>query len=337
MAKINKIILALILLCLIGMSAVIVMSTRRNERSSEGPIVLSYAESQSGDYPTVLGATKFAGLVKEKTDGRIEILVYDGGSLGTEKEVLEQMKYGGVDITEVSLASLANYCPKLNVLQLPYIYRDADHMWKVLDGDVGEGFLNSLEDNDFVGLSWYDSGARNFYSYIPIDSMDDLNGLRIRVQDSNLMADTIYALGGIPTRLDYKDVYSALQSREIQVAENNWPSYMSMVHYEVAPYYLEDMHQRQPEIQVMSRSARERLSKDDYDIIVACAKESAEYERKLWTQKEEEAKYAAIKAGVVVNELSEQENEKFQKAVDGVYYKYCGQYEELINEIKNVK
>lgn len=296
--------------------------------------VFSYAENQNEDYPTTLGGQYFADLVEERTDGRIRILVHHSAKKGAESEVVEQLKYGGVDFARISLSMLTEYIEELSVLHLPYLYKDSEHMWKVLDGEIGEDFLSMISETELIGLSWYDAGARNFYTTEKvITCLEDLEGMSIRVQESNMMADMITCLGGVAHKETYAQVYSLLERGKVQGAENNWPSYESEAHYEVAKYYTVDEHTRVPEIQVCSAHTWEKLSKEDQDIILECAKESALYQRELWKEQEAKSKQAAILAGTTVIELTEEEKERFREAVMPVYEKYCGQYRELVEEI----
>ena len=194
-------------------------------RSVRAPeFVLSYAENQTEDYPTTLGAKKFAELVERESSGRIKILVQAEGELGAESGVIAQMQYGGIDFARVSLSQLAEYIPELNVLQMPYLYSDSDHMWKVLDGRIGSDFLEKVSKSELIGLSWYDAGARNFYnSKKPITCLEDMAGMRIRVQESEVMVDMVEALGATALPIPYADVYSALERGTVDGAENNWP------------------------------------------------------------------------------------------------------------------
>ena len=209
--------------------------------------VLTYAENQAEDYPTTQGAYRFAELVKQRTGGKVEILINAEGILGDERTVIEQLQFGGVDFARVSLSPLSEFVPELNVLQLPYLYTGAEHMWKVLEGEIGDSFLGSFEGSSLVALSWYDAGARNFYNSVrPIEKLEDMKGLTIRVQESELMSDSIRVLGAVPKQMAYGEVYSGLQTGEIDGAENNWPSYESTRHYEVARYYTIDEHTRVP-------------------------------------------------------------------------------------------
>ena len=250
--------------------------------------VFTYAENQAEDYPTTRGAYKFAELVKERTGGRIEILVHAGGALGDEQAVVEQLQYGGIDFVRASLSSLSEFVPKMNVLQMPYLYKNSEHMWKVLDGEIGEEFMEILDGSGLTGLSWYDAGTRNFYcTNKPIRSLEDVKGMRIRVQESEMMGAMVEALGGTAVPMTYDKVYSALETGQIDGAENNWPSYESVRHYEVAPFYTVDEHTRVPEMQLMSRHTWEKLSPEDQNLIRECARDSAIYQRKLWTQRSE--------------------------------------------------
>lgn len=306
----------------------------RSQHQKEPEFVLSYAENQTKDYPTTLGAQKFADLVGERSGGRIQILVLAEGELGAESDVIAQMQYGGVDFARVSLSQLAEYIPQLNVLQMPYLYENSAHMWKVLDGSIGDDFLDIVSQNELIGLSWYDAGARNFYnSKKPITCLEDMQGMRIRVQESEVMVDMIEALGASAIPIPYADVYSALEQGTVDGAENNWPSYEAMNHYEVAKYYTIDEHNRVPEMQICSKHTWDKLSEEDQQMILDCAKESALYERKLWKERESEAEAKAIKQGVEVVELSSEEKKRFQKAVTGIYEKYCADQMDIIEKI----
>ncbi len=299
--------------------------------------VFTYAENQAKDYPTSLGAYRFAELVEERTDGRIQILVKPGAELGDERAVLEQMQFGGIDFARVSLSPLAEIVPQLNILQMPYIYTGSEHMWKVLDGEIGNQFMGFFDDVKLEPLSWYDGGVRNFYTATkPIRSLEDLQGMKIRVQQSVLMMDIIRELGADPLPTAFEDVYSSLQKGEIDGAENSWPSFESEHHYEVARYYTLDEHTRVPEMQLASQITWDKLSKEDQEIIRKCAKESAFYQRTLWKQREITSEKTVIAAGCERIKLSEEEKEKFRQAVSGVYEKYCAKYMDLVDAIRDV-
>jgi len=310
-------------------------SAEDKEMAATAPeYVFTYAENQPEGYPTTQGAYKFAQLVKERTGGKIEILVDADASLGDEKSVIEQLQFGGIDFTRASLSSLGDGIPKLNVLQLPYLYTSSEHMWRVLEGEIGDEFLKAFEDQNLVALSWYDAGARNFYtSGKPIEKLEDLRGINMRVQESELMVDMVEALGAKGVPLTYTKVYSALQTGEIDGAENNWPSFESMNHYEVAKYYTVDEHTRVPEVQLVAQSTWDKLSPEYQAIIKECALESAKYERLLWQQREKASEEKVRAAGCEVSVLSAEEKVRFQEAVAPLYEKYCSEYVDLIDKI----
>lgn len=296
--------------------------------------VFTYADNQPEDYPTVQGAKKFAQLVLERTEGRIKINVFSEGEMGDEDQIIDQLQYGGIDFARVSVMMLTDIRPKFNVLQLPYVYRDENHMWKILDGEIGEEFKEELDGSGMVALSWYDAGARNFYnSSHPIEQVEDLKKMRIRVAKSDMMAAMVEALGAKAVPIAYSDVYAALETSQIDGAENNLPSYETMNHYEVAKYITLDAHSRVPEIQLASQSTWERLSEEDQQIIRACGEESAVYERNLWKIREQEAGERLKNAGCIITELKPGEQVRFRSAVMSVYQTYCSEYIDVVNRI----
>lgn len=309
------------------------VGVRPNEMKKPPQYVFTYAENQSEDYPTSMGARYFADYIKEKSNGRMEVIIYYNSELGSESSVLSQMKYGGIDFTRVSLASLNKYNEKSVVLQMPYIYRDANHMWSVLDGELGEEILDSF-DSGFKALSWYDAGVRNFYTVDrAIRSIDDLSGMKIRVQDSDINKDMLKLLGASAVPMDFSEVYSELMDGGIDGAENNYISYVSKKHFEIARYYTKDEHMRIPELQLISMNIWDTLNDIDKKIISDAARESALYERKIWNEKKLESERLMKENGVEIIELSDEEKAKFREAVKPLYKKYCKKYMNYINEI----
>lgn len=332
---IKKIFIAIISVLVVGICAGLIYRHVTKEAVPE--YVFTYAENQSDSFPTSLGAYYFADLVNERTDGRIKILVYTNGELGREADIIRQMKYGGVDFARLSLSQVAEVYPDLNILQMPYLYNDANHMWRVLDGRIGQMFLDRMEELDMVGLSWYDAGARSFYvSGTGVSSPEDLQGLRIRVQQSELMEDMIECLGAEPVPISYEEVYSALELGTIDGAENNWPSYEDAGHYKVAGTYIVDEHTRVPEMQLCSENTWNMLSEEDREIIRRCAAESAIYERVLWQEREESSRERCVNAGVTIVEISAEEKNAFREAMAPVYDKYCKDNKDLLEEIINM-
>ena len=307
------------------------------EQTVTPDFVLTYADNQPADYPTTQGAERFAALVKERTGGKVVIQVKSGGEYGTEQEVWQQLSIGGIDFARVSLSQLAGLLENLSVLQLPYLYEDAKQMWRVLDGSIGDGFLSTLENVDLVGLSWFDAGVRSFYTREKAATLADLQGKVIRVQESDMMSEMVSDMGAVPVQVVYSQVYAALHNGRIDGAENNWPSYEAMGHYEVAPYFLKNEHTRVPEIQIASRAALEKLAGLDSSfpgIVRGCARDSANVERRLWAEREAQAEEDMRAWGVEVTTLSEAEMQKFRAAVRPMYERFAEQAE-LIRQIQD--
>lgn len=306
----------------------------RAEQTAEPVRYFRYAENQAEDYPTVQAARYFAQLVEARSEGRMQVLVYPDATLGDETSVVEQMQLGMIDFSRVSLAVLADLMPRLNVLQMPYLYTDADQMWRVLDGPIGQQFLNGMADIGLCGLSWFDAGARSFYSRQgPIRTLEDMQGLTVRVQESSLMTDMVLALGGKPVSLAFDQVYASLQSGSIDAAENNLPSYESTGHMYVAPYFSEDWHSRLPEVQLLSKRVLDGLTEEQRALLRGAAQESAVYERELWVRREEESYARVLSSGARINPLSLEELERFRQAVAPLYGQYCGDAAELVEAI----
>ena len=301
-------------LALAACTALGAVGCSKTEEYNGPELILRYAENQPEDYPTTQAALAFADLVAERTEGRVKVVVYSGGELGAEQSVIEQMQYGGIDFARVSLSQLAEYQPALSVLQLPFLYTDAPQMWRVLDGSIGDEFLAMLD-----GM---DAGVRSFYTREKVETLADLVGLTLRVQESDMMSEMILDLGAKPAQVVYSRVYAALHNAEIDGAENNWPSYEAMGHYEVAPYFLKDEHARVPELQLASEAAMEKLAELDErfpDIIRTCGKESALAERRLWAEREASAEKHMREWGVEETTPSAAEKARFRAAVEPMY------------------
>ncbi|PKM93969.1 MAG: C4-dicarboxylate ABC transporter [Firmicutes bacterium HGW-Firmicutes-1] len=315
---------------------IIVGCQRDKNADYENAVVFRMAEIHPSDYPTTLADKEFARLVEEKTDGRIIIKVYDSQQLGEEKSVLEQVQFGAIDFARTSLAPLSEFATELNVLQLPYIYRDGDHMWKVLNSSIGDFFLKSIEDEGFIGLGWYDGGARNFYNSVrEIRTIEDLKGLKFRVMESELMVDMAKALGASVTPMPYGEVYSSIQTGIIDGAENNFPSYDTSSHYEVAKYFTVDEHVRVPEILIASTMVLDRISEEDLEIIKECAQETQMFQREKWQEKEKESEKKMRAEGCVITEI--EDKEAFVKAVSPIYTKYAKDYMDIVKQIQVMK
>lgn len=257
-------------------------------------------------YPTVEAVKHMGELLSARTDSRLNIKMFAGGQLGSERDTLEITTFGGLDINRVAIAPLNAIEPMTIVPSLPFLFRSTQHMRKVLDGPAGEAILESLKPHDLIGLCFFDSGERCFYNTKkPIFTPDDMKGMKIRVQNSDLYVSMIKALGADATPMSLGEVYQSLVQGVIDGAENNWPSYQSGRHFEAAPYYSLTRHVMAPEVLVMSASRWKKLSSADQDIVKQAAKDSVPFMRNLWDKRVSDARAALIDAGVKANEVSD--------------------------------
>jgi tripartite ATP-independent transporter DctP family solute receptor len=318
---------------------VLVFVSCKKEETRYPELVLRYADNQSDGYPTVEAAKYFAELVKERTDGKIEVRVFPDSVLGSETSVMEQMGYGGIDMSRFSVGTLTRYFPKLWTLQLPYLYADNDHMWRVLDGEIGDMYLEEVSGKGLIALAWYDAGARSVYTRVPVSGIEDLQGMVIRVMENDMMSRTIELLGAEAVQIPYGDVYSALQKMRIDGAENNLPSYVFTGHYQAAPYFYQDEHFRLPEVVMMSVYAEQKIAAVDpsfVGVVRTCAVESGLYERILWQQEEERAYEKAIASGVVVTKPSEDALLYLRQIMEPLYQELDEIAQDIVRRIEDI-
>ena len=306
--------------------------------SAPAGTVLKSADTHSDGYPTVEAVKYMGKLLSDWTNGRLSIKVYPGRQLGEEKDTIEQTTAGAIDLNRVNLAPLNSIVPETAIPALPYIFRSIDHMHKVMDGEIGQEILDAFEPHGMIGLCFYDSGARSFYnSKRPIRSPGDMKGLKIRVQNSDLFVATMEALGADATPMEFGQVYEALKTGVIDGAENNWPSYESTRHFEVAKHYSLDQHSMSPEVLVMSKKSWKKLSKKDQDLIRKAAWMSVPVMRELWNTRVKKSRSMVMKAGNKV--LSNVNKQPFIDAMGPVYDKFAGTpaLKKLVKRIQSVK
>ena len=278
------------------------------------------ADTQLENYPTVQALMFMGRNIAERTGGRHSLRVFHSHQLGEEKETIEQTRVGAIDLNRINVAPLGSIVPVVNVLALPFLFRSADHLHAVLDGPIGDEILNSFRPYGFIGLTFYDSGARSLYNSVrSVRTLADMAGLRIRVQQSELMMNMINALGATPIELPYGQVNTGLTTKLIDGAENNWPSYVTTGHFKSARHYTLTEHTMSPEVLVMSLKAWESLSPDDRNIFRQAARELSRFMRKLWLALETKSRREAEAAGVVV--ISKFDRKPFEDAMAGVYVK----------------
>jgi len=312
-----------------------------NASAATGTVTLKLSEVHADGYPTSLADEEFARLVEEKTNGRIKVEVYTGGTLyGEESGAIEALQVGDLAFTRVSASPVAAYVKKVNAILLPYLYRNSEHMWKVLNGDIGQGILADIESSGsgLVGLCYYDAGSRNFYLKKEVHSVADMKGLKIRVQNNPMMVRMCELLGATGvTGIGTGDVYSAIQTGTVDGAENNWPTYQNMGDYQAAPYYILDQHTKVPEILIASKAVLDKLDPADVQIIKEVAKQTQNFEIAKWKEKEASSEEIVRANGNTIIELTPEAYSEFQAAMAPLYDEYGKDYTEIIEAVRAVE
>ncbi|MGM0124647.1 TRAP dicarboxylate transporter, DctP subunit [Enterococcus sp. AZ194] len=308
-----------------------------SKADSDDKIVLRYAYA-SNSQPVIDSMNEFGRLVEEKTDGKVEIEYFPDGQLGGETELIELTQTGGIDFTKVSGSALESFSKDYAIFSVPYIFDNEAHFFEVLeDKTIMDDVYHSTEELGFVGVTYYDSGQRSFYMTDgPVNTPEDLKGKKIRVMQSETAIKMVELLGGSPVPMGSSEVYTSLQSNLINGAENNEFVLHTAGHGGVAKYYSYDEHTRVPDIVIMNDEVKERLSEEQYDAVLEAAKESTEFEKKVFKKAVEEEKATATKEyGVVYNDV---DNAPFQKAVQPLHdqFKNDKEYSELYKKIRSV-
>lgn len=289
------------------------------------PVTLTLANNHPDGYCTTRAVEWFAREVERRTEGRVVIEVYNNGALGDTVSCLEQMQYGGIDIVKADVPTMTNFVTYYNALQMPYIYQDVEHFWKVHGGEIGMGILRgrAMEERGMYGLTYYDAGTRCFYNRKkPVSSIRDMKGMQIRIQESNLMMAMVKALEAQPVVTVYSEVYPALESGVVDAADNSIVNYLEQSFYKVAPYFLEDNHTYSADLLVMSQISREQVGEEDLKIIGEAALESWELQKVWWAEAEEKARERLEEEDVVITPFSQEDFEYMNQICMPLWYDY---------------
>lgn len=289
--------------------------------ASAADMVLRSSDTHPDGYPTVEAVKYMGKLLKEKTKGRLSIQVFHSAQLGEEKDTIEQTQFGVIDLNRISLGPFNNIIEETKIPSLPYIFRSVEHMHKVMDGPIGEEILAAFTKHNLIGLAFYDGGSRSFYNRVkPITKKEDLAGLKFRVMQSDLFVKMVDALGANATPMPYGEVYSAIQTGVIDGAENNWPSFESSGHFEVAGYYTLDQHLIVPEVLVMAKKTWDKLTPEDQAAVRAAAKASVPFMREKWVEREKASEKKVRAAGVKI--ITDIDKTPFIEAMAPVYKQF---------------
>jgi tripartite ATP-independent transporter DctP family solute receptor len=303
-------------------------------------IVLKASDVHPAGYPTVVAVEDLGKKLEKATNGRLSVAMYPAMQLGGEKEAIEQAQVGAIAFARVSVGALGPVVDDLNVFNLPYVFRNTEHMQHVIDGPIGQDLLDKVTNSGkgLVGLAWMDAGARNFYSTKkPIKTMADLKGMKVRVMGNPMFVDMANSMGGNGIAMGYDQVFTALQTGVVDGAENNPPSFVFDNHYQAAKFYTVDEHLIVPEMVVFSKKIWDGLSKDEQALLVKFGKEAQQEERKLWATYEKQAMDKAKAAGIEIIQVSDADKKAFQAAVKPVWDKYGPKYAETVKRIQETK
>ena len=267
-----------------------------------GQTVLKLGHNIDQKHPVHLSMLHMAQVLEEKSGGTVILKIFPNGQLGSETECIEQVQHGALAMTKTSTAPMESFIPSLAAFGVPYAFRDEEHYWRVLEGDIGKQLLLAGESVGLHGLCYYEAGSRNFYTIDkPVLTPEDLQGLKIRVQKSKTAMDMVEALGGSPTPIPWGELYTALQQRMVDGAENNLPSFYFNRHFEVCKHFSMNEHTRVPDMLICSAKVWKKLSPQVQQWLQEAADESSRFERKLWEEKTVETLEAIQKEGVTVH------------------------------------
>jgi len=285
--------------------------------------VLRLGHGLDPSHPVHKGMERFAQQVDKLSDGQMEIEIYPSEQLGSEREMIELLQIGSLDMSKVSAAVLGGFSPLYKVLSVPYLFRDRQHRFQVLESSIGDSLRLAPVKYGFRALGFYDAGFRSFYTKgKPIRKPSDLEGMKVRVMESNTAIKTVEALGGSPTPISWGELYSALQQGVVDGAENNPPTYNLANHYQVTDYYSLDQHSAIPDVVIISEETWHDLDAEEKEIIRKAFKQSVEYQKKLWKQATEDALKKVKEAGI---EVIRPDKQPFREAVQPVYESFKDQ------------
>ena len=271
-------------------------------------------------YPNTVAMDSMADMLAEKSGGEITLKMFHAGVLGSQPDAIEQVRLGALEIGNFNLGPMGQVVPETNVVSLPFVFKDMEHMYRVMDGEVGEEIGAAMAAKGLTALAWYSSGARSFYnSKRPITQPSDVEGLKVRVMNNDLFVGMIESLGGNATPMAFSEVFQSIKTGVVDGAENNWPSFESTSHFEVAGYYSLSQHLIIPECVCINTGVYEGLSAEQQQLVKDAARASAKEQRKLWDARAESSREKVLAAGVQFNEIADKT--PFQEAMNAVYEK----------------
>ncbi len=283
-------------------------------------------------HPNTAAMDRFSELVKEATKGEVTVEVFHGGVLGSQPDALEQVRLGAIELGNFNLGPIGPMVKEANLVSLPFIFKSVPHMFRVLEGEAGQTIAAAMADAGVQPLAWVDAGARSFYAQKAIETPADVEGLKIRVMNNDLYTSMIAAMGGNPSPMAFAEVQQALKTGVVDGAENNFPSFKNVGHYEVTTHYSLSEHLIIPECICVNTAKFAALSPELQDAVRGAAEEAALYQRELWAVQSEQARKDVEAAGIKVNEIADKG--PFQDAMDSVYADYLAANPDMAGLVK---
>lgn len=300
--------------------------------------VLRLGHGLSTDHPVHAAMLAMAAHADSASGGRLQVAVYPSGQLGSERECLELLQIGSLAMTKVSASVLEGFSPEFAVFSLPYLFRDEAHRLAVFDSRVGRSILDSAEPFRLRGLTYYDAGARSFYTVDrPVATPSDLDGLKIRVQESPTAMRMVRAMGGSPTPISWGELYTALQQGVVDGAENNPPSFYLSRHYEVAKHLVLNEHTAVPDVLIIGTPVWETLSDQEQGWLQEAADASFAVQKRLWRVSTDEALAAVADAGVDIVRPEPSAQEAFAASVEAMRAEADAETRALVARIQAVQ
>jgi tripartite ATP-independent transporter DctP family solute receptor len=305
--------------------------------TAQQKMVLKASDVHALGYPTVEAIQRMGKKLEAQTNGRLSIQMFPAMQLGGEKEMIEQAQVGALQIARISVGPMGPLVDELNVFNLPFVFRDEDHMRKVIDGPIGQELLQKITNNPnsrLVALGWMDAGTRNVYAKKPIKGPTDLKGQKIRMMGNPIFVETMNAMGGNGVAMGFNELYSAMQTGVVDGAENNPPTYLTQNHYQITKFYNLTGHLIIPEIFVFSRASWDKLSKDDQALIMKLSREAQVEQRALWDAMVKESTEKLKAAGI---QFVEVDKKAFYEATKPIREKYGSKHAALIKRMEDTK
>jgi len=282
--------------------------------------VIKLAHGLDVNHSVHIAMLKMGEDLEQLSGGKLKLEIYPSQQLGTERECIELLQIGSLDMTKVSVGVMENFAPKMKIFGLPFLFRDRQHSFNVLDGPIGQQLLDDGTQYWIKGLAYYDAGSRSFYTKDqPINTPEDLKGLKVRVMESVSAIEMVKSFGGSPTPISWGELYTSLQQGVVDGAENNPPSFYLSRHYEVCKFYSLDEHTVLPDVLIMGTHFWDALTKQEQEWLQKAADNSVKFQRELWAKAEQDALAEVEKAGV---QIIRPDKKLFKAKVQGIYDQY---------------